>query len=115
MRYIGRQDDLRGAMMPQRPGEFKLGTQQLAMARQQNKCASCGTRIFGLGQVGQPAHRFGEGVQAHHVHHIKFGGTEVLDNCVILCQSCHYSAHEGGNYRYGTVVGRKQDFPFFNG
>jgi hypothetical protein len=34
---------------------------------------------------------------------------------VILCRSCHYSAHEGGNYRYGTVLGRKQDFRYSNG
>jgi 5-methylcytosine-specific restriction endonuclease McrA len=60
-------------------------------------------------------HRFGEGAQAHHVVHIKFGGGSWLDNCVILCQSCHYSAHEGGNYRSGTVMGRKKDFPYFNG
>jgi 5-methylcytosine-specific restriction endonuclease McrA len=101
--------------MPQRPGEFALGTQQQALARQHNKCASCGTPILGLGQAGQAAHRFGEGAQAHHIRHIKFGGTDSLDNCVIFCQSCHYSAHEGGNYRYGTVVGRKQDFPYFDG
>ena len=104
--------------MPQRPGEFTLATQRLALARQRNKCASCGTPIFGLGQAGQTAHRFGEGAQAHHVRHIKFGGTEPLDNvdnCVVLCQACHYSAHEGGHYRFGTVAGRKQDFPHFNG
>jgi 5-methylcytosine-specific restriction endonuclease McrA len=101
--------------MPHRFDEFTVGTQQEALARQRYKCASCGTLILGLGQVGQKAHRFGEGAHAHHVLHIKLGGTATLDNCVILCQSCHYSAHEGGNYRYGTVIGRRQDFPHFNG
>ena len=101
--------------MAQRLGEFPLGIQQQALTRQHNKCASCGTHILALGQTGQSAHRFGEGAQAHHIRHIKFGGTALLDNCVVLCQSCHYSAHEGGNYRRGTVVGRKEEFPYYNG
>lgn len=101
--------------MAQRLGEFPLGIPQQALTRQHNKCASCGTHIFGLGQTGRSAHRFGEGAQAHHIRHIKFGGTGSLDNCVVLCQSCHYSAHEGGNYRGGTVIGRKEDFPHYNG
>ena len=101
--------------MPHRPGEFAIGTQQQALARQDYRCASCGTAIFGLGQTGRSSHLFGEGSQAHHIRHIKFGGTASLDNCVILCQSCHYSSHEGGNYRFGTVVGRPEDFPRYNG
>ena len=98
-----------------RPGEFSRPTQQLALVRQKNKCASCGTQIFALGLVAKARHRFGEGAQAHHLNHIKLGGTEALENCVILCQSCHYSIHEGGNYRLGTVVGRKSDFPHYSG
>jgi 5-methylcytosine-specific restriction endonuclease McrA len=98
-----------------RLGEFSLGTQQQALLRQKNRCASCGTSIFGLGNSGQGRHKFGEGAQAHHVRHIKFAGTADVDNCVILCQSCHYSAHEGGNYRFGSVVGSRSDFPHFDG
>jgi 5-methylcytosine-specific restriction endonuclease McrA len=98
-----------------RPGEFSTATQQNALIRQKNKCASCRTPIIALGRAGETSHRFGEGAQAHHIKHVKFGGTDLLDNCVILCQSCHYSAHEGGNYRFGTVVGRKTDFPYFHG
>jgi 5-methylcytosine-specific restriction endonuclease McrA len=101
--------------MTNRPGEFSRATQQHALARQEYKCASCGTPISALGQVGRSIHRFGEGARAHHIRHVKFGGTDLVDNCVVLCESCHYSAHEGGNYRRGTVVGVKQDFPHFNG
>ncbi len=98
-----------------RPNEFSVMTQLQALMRQKNRCASCGTAIHGLGNSGRGAHEFGEGAQAHHVTHVKFGGHASVDNCVILCQSCHYSAHEGGNYRFGAVVGRQSDFPHFNG
>ena len=98
-----------------RPNEFSPSTQQLALARQKFRCASCGTRISGLGLAGRADHRYGEGAQAHHRRHVKFGGSDSLDNCVILCQACHYSAHEGGNYRFGTVIGRKSDYPYFRG
>jgi 5-methylcytosine-specific restriction endonuclease McrA len=98
-----------------RPGEFSQGTRQEALLRQKNHCASCGMPIFGLGNSGQGDHKFGEGAQAHHVIHIKSGGTAAVDNCVILCKSCHYSAHEGGNYRFGNVVGKRSAFPHFNG
>jgi len=49
------------------------------------------------------------------MRHVKFGGTDSLDNCVILCQSCHYSVHEGGNYRFGIVEGSQSDYPHFYG
>ena len=52
--------------MPHRPGEFAIGTQQQALARQDYSCASCGTAIFGLGQTGRSSHLFDEGSQAHH-------------------------------------------------
>jgi 5-methylcytosine-specific restriction endonuclease McrA len=97
-----------------RPNEFSVVTQKTALARQQNLCASCGTIIFVLGNAAQGEHEFGEGAQAHHRKHVKLGGLATLDNCVILCQSCHYSAHEG-DYAGGKVVGRKIDFPFFRG
>jgi len=98
-----------------RTQDFSSPTKRLALARQKNRCGSCGTLIFALGKAGQAKHEAGEISHAHHVKHVKFGGTDRVENCVILCQSCHYSAHEGGNYRYGTVVGRSNDFPHFNG
>jgi 5-methylcytosine-specific restriction endonuclease McrA len=98
-----------------RPNEFSRSTQQLALTRQNYRCASCGTPISHLGDAGRPNHRYGESAQAHHVRHVKLGGSDDVDNCVVLCQSCHYSAHEGGNYRLGTVEGSENDFPHFRG
>jgi len=94
---------------------FDLPTQRAALTRQGNKCASCGKKITTLGQAGRSTHEYGEIAHAHHMIPVKCGGTRQLSNCVILCQACHYSAHEGGNYRFGTVVGSKKDFPHFYG
>jgi 5-methylcytosine-specific restriction endonuclease McrA len=94
--------------------EFKPGTKQLALKRQNMRCASCGAHIECLGNAGF-VREFGEVTHAHHIRHAKFGGSNALDNCVIICQACHYSVHEGGNYRHGTVIGRRKDFPFFEG
>jgi 5-methylcytosine-specific restriction endonuclease McrA len=98
-----------------RANEFSLRTMQEALGRQKHLCASCGTEIVQLGKAGRAAHRYGESAQAHHVQHVKLGGSNIVDNCVVLCWSCHYSVHEGGNYRHGTVVGQKNDFPHFYG
>jgi 5-methylcytosine-specific restriction endonuclease McrA len=101
--------------MGSRPQDFKRKTQEAALLRQGNLCASCGTPITAIGEGGRAAHKFGEGAQAHHVRHAKLGGTNHVDNCVVICWSCHYSAHEGGNYRFGTVIGTQDDFPFYDG
>jgi 5-methylcytosine-specific restriction endonuclease McrA len=98
-----------------RSQEFTRKTKLAALQRQKHRCASCGTSIGELGYAGQAAHEFGETAEAHHVKHVKSGGTNTLENCVILCWSCHYSAHEGGNYRRGTVVGTPDDFPYYHG
>ena len=98
-----------------RPNEFSRTTLQQALMRQQNKCASCGTTILFVGNEGRADHTFGEAAHGHHVRHVKYGGGNTLENCVIICSSCHYSAHEGGNYRWGTVQGRQQDFPHYGG
>ena len=95
--------------------EFTTATQLFALHRQKFCCALCRTFITQLGEMGRSQHKYGEIAHAHHVLHAKYGGTNAVDNCVILCQSCHYSIHEGGNYRYGTVIGRREDFPYFNG
>ncbi len=98
-----------------RANEFLPSTQQFALVRQKNKCACCGTRITALGNRGRADHRFGEGAQAHHIRHVKFGGLAIVDNCAILCHSCHYSAHEGGNFRFGQIVGTAKDYPYLRG
>lgn len=106
---------MEGKQKMARPNEFSRSTQQQALTRQKFRCASCGTRIYGLGFTGRAEHKYGEGAHAHHVRPIQYRGSASLDNCVILCQSCHYSVHEGGRYRTGTVIGRKSDYPHFNG
>ena len=99
----------------QRPNEFDRPTMELALARQKHRCATCGTTIHSLGESGRTDHRFGEAAHAHHIRHVKIGGDNSLQNCVIICQSCHYSVHEGGNYKHGTVQGNARDFPHYNG
>lgn len=96
-----------------RPNEFPRATQEMALSRQRYRCASCGTRITALGNAGRETHAYGEGAQAHHMQPIRLGGLASLDNCVILCQACHYTAHEGGNYGSGTVVSTEKDYPYF--
>lgn len=93
--------------------KFSNLTKHAALERQSFKCASCGEEILALGESGQTNHRFGERADAHHMKHKKFGGTGEIDNCVVLCWSCHYSAHEGGNYKKGKVIGTDRDFPYF--
>jgi 5-methylcytosine-specific restriction endonuclease McrA len=101
--------------MAARPNEFDTATMKQALARQKFRCASCGTMIKALGEPGRAGHLYGEIVHAHHMAPVKKGGLPTLGNCVILCQACHYSAHEGGNYRFGTVVGNRSDFPYYKG
>jgi 5-methylcytosine-specific restriction endonuclease McrA len=99
----------------QRANEFSKGTMKAALARQKFRCACCGEPVTALGNAGRSQHRFGEGVQAHHMTHVKHGGSDGVENCVIICQSCHYSVHEGGNYTHGTVDGTAEDYEFFSG
>ena len=98
-----------------RPGEFTHAIKELALVRQKYLCGSCGTPIKSIGEAGRADHKYGEGAEAHHVKHVKFGGTGDVSNCVVICRSCHYSVHEGGNYRFGTVIGTQSDFPYFTG
>jgi 5-methylcytosine-specific restriction endonuclease McrA len=101
--------------MVSRPNEFSLATQRAALERQASKCACCGTTITALGEVGRGDHQFGEAARAHHVRHVKHGGSNAVSNCVIICETCHYSVHEGGNYRFGQEDGSPEDYPHYNG
>ena len=97
--------------------EFSESTKKQALLRQEKKCASCGEEIINLGQIGKQSHKYGEGAHGHHMKHDQQGGTNMLSNCVILCESCHYSVHEGGHYRNKSkyLIGKASDFPYFNG
>jgi hypothetical protein len=78
---------------------FPIPTQQQALARQKFLCASCGTHITAVGETGRGRHDFGERAEGHHVIPHKMGGPITLENCVVLCRACHYSAHQGGRWR----------------
>lgn len=97
--------------------EFTQKTKQEALMRQKFKCASCGASIVSLKQIGKKHHEYGEGAHAHHMKHCQHGGKNMLSNCVILCESCHYSVHEGGRYRNRAkyLIAKASDFSYFNG
>jgi hypothetical protein len=82
---------------------FPATIQQKALARQKYKCASCETPISDIGERGRETHRFGERVEGHHVIPHKLGGPISCENCVVLCRSCHYSAHQAGHWRDASI------------
>ncbi len=97
--------------------EFSTSTKQQALLRQKFKCGSCGEKITTLSQIGKQSHKQGEGAHGHHMRHDQQGGTNLLNNCVILCESCHYTVHNGGNYQNNQkfLIGKATDFPHFTG
>jgi hypothetical protein len=52
-----------------------------------------------IGEGGQASHEFGERAEGHHVIPHKMGGPISVENCVVLCRSCHLNAHQGGRWR----------------
>nr|WP_254444475.1 MULTISPECIES: HNH endonuclease signature motif containing protein [unclassified Ruegeria] len=85
--------------MPGKHKPFPKRIQEAALKRQKSKCGSCGTKISSIGKAGKADHKYGESAEGHHVIPHSLGGPLTKENCVILCQSCHYSAHGGGAYR----------------
>jgi hypothetical protein len=85
--------------MPTAHVSFPPSIQNQALARQRFRCAACGTSIIAIGQAGQAAHPFGEPAEGHHVIPHKMGGPISVENCVVICRSCHLSAHQGGQWR----------------
>lgn len=92
-----------------------MTTKRLALERQRKGCACCGEGISRLEGEGRIDHKYGEAARAHHVVHLQQGGSNDLANCVILCESCHYSAHEGGNFRSKDVLASESDYLHYNG
>lgn len=93
--------------------EFSRSTQEVALSRQGRRCGSCGESIHSLGEAGRSSHRFGEIAHAHHILHCQQGGSRGPENCVILCEACHYSAHEGGNYQSKSVTADASMYPYY--
>ena len=85
--------------MPSDHVRFSPQTQNFALERQKFRCAMCGERMTAIGNAGAAYHPFGEPAQGHHVIPHKMGGPVTVENCVVLCRSCHLSAHQGGRWR----------------
>ena len=81
---------------------FPPGIQRQALDRQRHVCASCGELLKHLGEEAREHNPFGDRAEAHHVIPCKpiiphtQGGPATVENCVVLCRTCHYSAHQGG-------------------
>lgn len=88
---------------------FDFDTKLEALGRQNFRCASCGARISISGKR-LVSDEFGEEVHGHHMIPHKMGGPVTVDNCVVLCRSCHYSAHLGGHWRN---IAFYDDFKYF--
>lgn len=52
--------------------------------RDNHRCVNCGKWVE-------------DGVKPHHVCYKSHGGSDTLDNMVLLCPSCHYAVHHGKN------------------
>lgn len=98
-----------------RRAEFGARVKEAALQRQKHCCASCGEQISTTKSGGASTHKYGEPAHAHHIVHAQQGGSNQPENCVILCWSCHYCAHEGGNFKSKDVMATKADFPHYDG
>jgi len=71
-----------------------------ARLRQGGKCACCGEDLDDILE------------HAHHVVPNQSGRAGAdqhawlasVDNCVVLCETCHYRVHQDGRYRDGAVA-----------
>ncbi len=79
---------------------FSTAVRDEAFARQEGHCACCGEPLDD---------------QMDHAHHVipnqsgragEAGHAWLAspDNCVVLCDLCHYRVHEDGRYRSGAVA-----------
>ena len=67
---------------------FSRQIKKLAWERQGWLCADCGASFMeGLNFFG------------HHIRRYADGGKDTLDNCVMICEDCHYAVHNYGRYR----------------
>jgi 5-methylcytosine-specific restriction endonuclease McrA len=93
-----------------RPFDFDQRTRREAFLRHWNRCAHCGRSLSDL---------------FDHSHHVIPNQTGSLsnpadaflrsvDNCVILCDTCHERVHEDGRYRTGAVAPAEY-YPYSHG
>ena len=67
---------------------FTKHTKRLAWERQGWLCADCGVSFI------EDLNFYG-----HHIKRKADGGKNTYENCVILCEDCHYAVHNYGKYR----------------
>ncbi|MFO0848217.1 MAG: hypothetical protein U0871_06640 [Gemmataceae bacterium] len=83
-----------------RPFDFGSLAPTEARQRQNGVCACCGRK---LDHVLEHAHHVvpNQSGQAGEPQHLWLKST---DNCVILCDQCHWRVHQDGHYRTGAVA-----------
>jgi hypothetical protein len=84
-----------------RPFDFKDAVIDEARLRQNGKCACCGTS---LDDVWENAHHVIPN-QSGEPGNPKHAWLMQVDNCVVLCENCHYRVHQDGRYQNGTIAG----------
>jgi hypothetical protein len=94
--------------------EFGQATKLAALERQECLCAMCASLIVPCANKQLISVAWGETAHAHHRRPMQQKGKGTVDNCVIVCRSCHYSAHFGGNYGK-KIIANIEDFRFFFG
>src|SRR5262245_7104676 len=96
--FLRYSNHIMGSVMD-RPFDFSRTIKRDASLRQNNKCAHCGDELTDLldhahhvvpNQTGNPAARQDNWLRS-------------LENCVVLCDTCHTRVHQDGRFRTGAV------------
>ena len=80
--------------------KFTSDIKNHAYFRQHGRCGVCGIKFDDV-----------EG-HAHHINPKALCGANSLENCVLLCDNCHYIVHNHGYYR-SLVVAPKRYFKYY--
>lgn len=83
-----------------RPFDFSWKVQQTARLRQEGICACCGDDLSDLVEHAHHVIPNQSGVSAKP-EHLWLKST---DNCVVLCDQCHWRVHQDGRYQKGAVA-----------
>jgi len=91
--------------------EFSKEVQAEAWLRQDGRCAYCGKElVFESTQQGERG-----AWEPHHRKAIKYGGTNYLRNCVLLCinlpENCHLNIGHSGDYKESPIL-HDADLPY---
>jgi hypothetical protein len=84
----------------ERPFDFDDATKDQARFRQFGRCAVCGRSMNSLYEHAHHVVPNQSGNPANSAH----AWLRSAENCVVLCDVCHYAIHESGRYRQGGVA-----------